>query len=317
MRLDRLFLAPSAFAALAACGSVSETEPDAAVDADITPVCTEGTVETCYTGPAASLGRGVCRSGTRTCTDGAWPAACVDEIAPTAEVCDGEDDDCDGTIDDGCPQAGTTVRGATTQGAVLGGTTTHGTANIARSLECPLGSAIVGFWGRSSNSIDRLGVVCAPLTVVQAGAIGTPRTFTIAVGAPSPSDTFGGTGGTPFDARCPDGTVVVGTSVWTADAPNGTSLYGLTFTCSVLAASGTPGDAALRATGTPTESDRIGEGNASLTPTRVDAACAAGSALSAITTYVGPWPLYIDYTTINAVRFDCTALNAVLEPVVP
>ena len=55
--------------------------------------------EACYSGPAATEGVGVCIGGTRTCTGGSW-STCVGEIPPTAEQCNGADDDCDGQIDE-------------------------------------------------------------------------------------------------------------------------------------------------------------------------------------------------------------------------
>jgi Putative metal-binding motif len=42
-----------------------------------------------------------CRQGTKTCQNGQWPATCEGEVKPGTEVCDGIDNDCDGTPDDG------------------------------------------------------------------------------------------------------------------------------------------------------------------------------------------------------------------------
>lgn len=45
---------------------------------------------------------GSCRLGSRTCVAGTW-SSCSGVIEPVPEVCDGiEDDDCNGTVDDGC-----------------------------------------------------------------------------------------------------------------------------------------------------------------------------------------------------------------------
>jgi MYXO-CTERM domain-containing protein len=43
---------------------------------------------------------GECRAGWQQCDDGAW-LECQGAVSPVAEACNGRDDDCDGTIDDG------------------------------------------------------------------------------------------------------------------------------------------------------------------------------------------------------------------------
>lgn len=61
--------------------------------------CQPGTTEPCYTGPVGTQGRGVCKTGTRTCTSrGDW-GVCRKETLPYPEKQDGLDNDCDGSID--------------------------------------------------------------------------------------------------------------------------------------------------------------------------------------------------------------------------
>ena len=61
--------------------------------------CFLGAVQRCYSGPQGASGRGVCRGGIQTCGPDGW-GPCVGEVLPTAEVCNGLDDDCDGKVDE-------------------------------------------------------------------------------------------------------------------------------------------------------------------------------------------------------------------------
>ncbi|MCB9521034.1 MAG: hypothetical protein H6699_09175, partial [Myxococcales bacterium] len=59
----------------------------------------------CYTGPAGTAGVGECSGGTESCVAGQY-SACLGQVTPRFEVCDGLDNDCDGTADDGNPEGG-------------------------------------------------------------------------------------------------------------------------------------------------------------------------------------------------------------------
>jgi hypothetical protein len=66
----------------------------------------EPIVTACYTGPAGTLEVGVCQGGTRTCDAGSL-GSCVGEVRPSSvELCNGLDDDCDGSVDEGNPFGG-------------------------------------------------------------------------------------------------------------------------------------------------------------------------------------------------------------------
>jgi MYXO-CTERM domain-containing protein len=65
--------------------------------------CTEGQTQPCYTGPAGTLGVGLCKAGLQTCGDaGVFDTACSGEVTPSPDQCDGLDHQCNG-LPDNCP----------------------------------------------------------------------------------------------------------------------------------------------------------------------------------------------------------------------
>src|SRR5688572_8675050 len=73
-------------------------------DAAPSRACVAGAMRECFTGPPATLGRGACRAGRQTCDYwGRWPEGCYGQGLPTSETCDGQDNDCDGQVDDEAP----------------------------------------------------------------------------------------------------------------------------------------------------------------------------------------------------------------------
>jgi hypothetical protein len=70
-------------------------------------VCIPGETQSCYSGPMGTEGVGVCHAGTMTCrADGSGFDGCVGEVLPSPERCNGVDDDCDGSVDEGNPGGG-------------------------------------------------------------------------------------------------------------------------------------------------------------------------------------------------------------------
>lgn len=56
--------------------------------------CVTGDMRSCQTPPS-------CMAGVQSCENGVWGTECVGEVRGTKEVCDGEDNDCDGRVDNG------------------------------------------------------------------------------------------------------------------------------------------------------------------------------------------------------------------------
>lgn len=71
------------------------------LDDDCNGAIDNGVTRSCYTGPAGTNGVGACHNGTETCVAGNWGARCNGQVVPTAETCNGINDDCDGQTDEG------------------------------------------------------------------------------------------------------------------------------------------------------------------------------------------------------------------------
>jgi hypothetical protein len=85
----------------ACTGRTASAEVCDGLDNNCNGVADEGLTRVC------GVNRGQCRQGVQLCQGASgFGGPCIGEVGPSAEVCDGIDNDCNGTVDDGIPSAG-------------------------------------------------------------------------------------------------------------------------------------------------------------------------------------------------------------------
>lgn len=109
-----------------------------------TPECEGDDAVACYGGGLGTLNVGVCAAGIQTCEDEMW-SECVGEILPSDEVCNGDDDDCDGETDEGCE-----CSPGQTQPCYTGPLGTEGVGSCAPGVET---CDDAGTWGACEDDV--------------------------------------------------------------------------------------------------------------------------------------------------------------------
>jgi hypothetical protein len=142
--------------------------------------------------------------------------------------------------------------------ASLGGLgNTSGNTNF--QAVCPAGTGIIGFYGYASATIDRLGVHCGAISVLDAGG----GNFTFTSGAVTDLQWWAATdtgGTTAFDERCPADFFVTDLSVTVGDGSTTPAIARLQFNCSRFSATGSAGRLAVYRSGTSLDPNIIGSG---------------------------------------------------------
>ena len=108
---------------------------------------------TCVAGVPCSTGQlGVCSIGNVQCTGGA--AVCVGRFPPTPELCDGLDNDCNGTIDDGNPGGGLQCNSGLPGACALGTTQCNGGSLVCVSGGNPSPELCDGLDNNCNGQVD-------------------------------------------------------------------------------------------------------------------------------------------------------------------
>jgi hypothetical protein len=235
----------------------------------------------------ATLNQGPCRAGMQVCEatgggTGVW-GSCANAVVPTAEACNGVDDNCDGRVDEGCPTSFVLASGVASPafGNSAGGTAYDGA--------CPSGQVGIGvsITSQPGYGIYVVSLSCGTISL-QANSGAKPTAYSIAIGA-------GGTAG-PFGMdfpssksdsyTCPKGSMLSGLSGALNQPSPGEDFVGfITLRCSSLSVDGGPGTYHLDRVAVET-SPNLG---AAIMGTAFSFDCANNQIFTGISGHAGSW----------------------------
>jgi hypothetical protein len=107
----------------------------------------------CYDGPPGTQVAGVCRSGQQLCVEGVF-SPCIGQVVPTDEVCDGLDNNCNGTADDGLPEVGRPCDTGRPGICARGTTMCDAGGPLCRSISAPQAETCNGIDDDCNGSVD-------------------------------------------------------------------------------------------------------------------------------------------------------------------
>ncbi len=218
----------------------------------------------------------------------AGDARCVSGEAPSVELCNAVDDDCDGRVDNGCPMNSTL--GATEASQLYGGT-----GGSPFDGACPAGQALVGFEGRSGDRLDAVAPVCAVIEL-EAIVLSPELNFRVRTRTPTIQPIRGGTGGGVFSDRCATDEIVIGLG-----GRSGSGVDMLAFTCGSVTFERVSGAFAPVVTTTTTSATHGGTGGGALSY-----GCGPGRIASGITGRAG--------SKVDAMSLTCALVTFTTTP---
>jgi hypothetical protein len=163
------------------CGDGGDNDCDGALDCD-----------------DASCGGRSCGVNGRICIGGSC------QCPGSSESCNGDDDDCDGVVDDGCPNA-LTPNTTLSNLALFGG---GGGGDFDRT--CPPGEALVGANLRSGTVLDQIAPRCARLRLVADTSRTPDFGYDVVWDTSYALSPAGGGGGSPSTLQCPNDQIATG-----------------------------------------------------------------------------------------------------------